>query len=172
MVDRLGPQRRDSRDATLTDANTAQPTFNATIDGTYVLSLVASSGAGAERAASADAGRRQRARPGAFRHPLRRRQVDPAGGDACTSCHSATGSLPRPPVFFTNADRNGDGSVGDATDDAWFYAEVRGRINFTEIAASPLLRKAAGDHHSGGPRQASTPAPLPGNPTARSTTCS
>lgn len=37
----------------------------------------------------------------------------------CTNCHSPTGMLPRPPVYYTNEDRNGDGIAGDATDDAW-----------------------------------------------------
>ena len=64
-------------------------------------------------------------------------------------CHSPTGTQPRPPVFYTNEDRNGDGTVGDATDDAWFYEEVRGRINFTDLAASPLLRKPSNNHHGG-----------------------
>ncbi len=35
---------------------------------------------------------------------------------------------------------------------AWLYTEVRGLINFTEIAASPLLRKPSGQHHNGGMR--------------------
>jgi hypothetical protein len=71
------------------------------------------------------------------------------GVGTCTNCHSPTGQLPRPPVFYTNEDRNGDGTVGDATDDLWFYNEVRSRINFTELAASPLLRKPSGNHHGG-----------------------
>jgi hypothetical protein len=58
-------------------------------------------------------------------------------------------------VFFGLAganpdiDRNGDGIV-NAADDALFYAEVRGRINFTDVGASALLRKPAGHHHNGG----------------------
>ena len=40
----------------------------------------------------------------------------------------------------------------DAADMLWLYTEVRGRINFTEIAASPLLRKPSGQHHNGGVR--------------------
>jgi hypothetical protein len=67
----------------------------------------------------------------------------------CTNCHSPTGTLPRPPVFYTNDDRNGDGIAGDATDDAWFYTEVRGRVNLTDIVASSLLRKPSGNHHGG-----------------------
>ena len=40
--------------------------------------------------------------------------------------------------MYNNLDRNGDGLV-DATDETWLYNEVRGRINFTDIIASPLL---------------------------------
>jgi hypothetical protein len=67
----------------------------------------------------------------------------------CTNCHSATGTLPRPPVYYTNTDRNGDGTVGDATDDRFFYEEVRSRINFIDLQASALLRKPSGNHHGG-----------------------
>jgi len=37
----------------------------------------------------------------------------------------------------------------DATDDAWFLKDLGGRVNLTEIDASPLLRKPSGNHHSG-----------------------
>ena len=47
-----------------------------------------------------------------------------------------------------SGDYNADGMV-DATDDHWLYEEVRGRINFTEIGASPLLRKPSNNHHGG-----------------------
>lgn len=69
----------------------------------------------------------------------------PAG---CSSagCHASGGG---PPIFFTNIDRNGD-LVVDPTDDLWFYTELRGRINFTDVAASPLLLKPTGHHHKGG----------------------
>ena len=53
------------------------------------------------------------------------------------------------PDQSTDIDRNGDGRV-DATDNLWFYTELRGRINFTDIVASPLLRKPSGNHHAGG----------------------
>src|SRR6202043_3642917 len=43
---------------------------------------------------------------------------------------------------------NFSGAV-DATDDAWFYSELMGRVNLTEIADSPLLRKPTGNHHNG-----------------------
>lgn len=68
------------------------------------------------------------------------------GSGFCSSCHSPGGGQP---IAYTNIDRNGDGVV-DATDDRWFYNEVRGRINFTDWVASPLLRKPTGNHHNGG----------------------
>ena len=160
-----GPDgRAPASGATLTDANTAQPTFNAATDGTYVLSLVASSGSTRSAATTVtlvvdDA---LNPAPSAIRF-TDIKSIMQAGG-ACTSCHSASGTLPRPPVFFTNDDRNGDGTVGDATDDAWFYAEVRGRINFTEIAASPLLRKPAGNHHGGSRVAGFDTSAAPGRP--------
>jgi len=69
-------------------------------------------------------------------------------GNRCTQCHSPDGTLPHPPLWYANVDRNGDGSI-DSTDDAWFYAEVRSRINFTDVEGSPLLRKPSGNHHGG-----------------------
>ncbi|MEO8342464.1 MAG: hypothetical protein ABI536_01490 [Gallionella sp.] len=74
----------------------------------------------------------------------------------CTGCHAPGGG---PPIFYINAvDRNMDGTVGtdgatpvaNPTDDQWFWTELRGRINFTDVAASPLLRKPSGYHHGGG----------------------
>ena len=67
----------------------------------------------------------------------------------CVACHSPSGQLPRPPVFYSNEDRNGDLMV-DATDELWLYNEVRSRINFTDLVASPLLRKPSNHHHKGG----------------------
>jgi hypothetical protein len=72
----------------------------------------------------------------------------PAG---CSGCHYPGGG---PPIFYADIsnndiDRNGDGSV-NATDDKWFYAELRGRINFSDVAASSLLLKPSGHHHGGG----------------------
>jgi hypothetical protein len=76
----------------------------------------------------------------------------------CLFCHTTT-SLAHPapslaniaqtPVTYDNVDRNGDGGVPDATDDEWLYAEVRGRINFNDVADSPLLLKPSGKHHGG-----------------------
>jgi len=72
----------------------------------------------------------------------------------CTNCHTAAGPAP---IAYTNFDRNGIGGF-EATDDAWFYKELIGRVNFTEMGASPLLLKPSGKgsaptinkHHAGG----------------------
>jgi mono/diheme cytochrome c family protein len=78
-----------------------------------------------------------------------------AGGGTCLTCHHNTavpmGTAGRPPVFYNDYDRNGDGLV-NATDTAWLYKEVRSRINFTDWYGSPLLRKPSGNHHNGGLR--------------------
>jgi hypothetical protein len=70
----------------------------------------------------------------------------------CTSCHSHTdpqaiGGVP--PIFYDPYDRDGLNGT-DPNDDNWFYNDLRGRINFTDVAASPLLRKPTGNHHYGG----------------------
>ncbi len=135
--------------ATLTDANSAQPTFNAASDGTYVLSLVV----GNDSAQSAPTlltlvvNNALTPAPGAIRFADIKAILQ--DGNECQGCHNPAGPF-HPPINFTNDDRDGDGVAGTATDDAWFYAEVRSRINFAEIAASPLLRKPSGHHHRGG----------------------
>jgi mono/diheme cytochrome c family protein len=68
------------------------------------------------------------------------------GSGSCIGCHYPGGG---PPIFYTDIDRNNSGGY-DATDDLWFWTELRGRINFTDVAASPLLRKPTGHHHGGG----------------------
>jgi mono/diheme cytochrome c family protein len=69
----------------------------------------------------------------------------------CTTCHKVT-PLPQaantPPIWYTNFDRNGD-SAADTTDDAWLRKELLGRVNLTDVSASPLLRKPSGNHHAG-----------------------
>jgi mono/diheme cytochrome c family protein len=133
--------------ATLTNANTAQATFNATIDGTYVVSLVASN-ASAQSASALLTLVVQSAltpAPSAIRFADIKAALQ--DGFECQGCH-AVGSPLQPPIAFTNYDRNGDGGITPA-DDAWFYAEVRSRINLEEIVASPLLQKPSGHHHFG-----------------------
>ncbi|HVY04889.1 MAG TPA: hypothetical protein VHB46_02830 [Burkholderiales bacterium] len=70
----------------------------------------------------------------------------------CTTCHLVR-AVPQPaatpPIWYTDFDRNSSGGAPDATDDAWLYEEIMGRVNLTELAASPLLGKPAGNHHNG-----------------------
>jgi hypothetical protein len=134
--------------ATLTDANTAEPTFNATADGTYVLRLVASKGAArsAPKLVSLVVQGALTPPPSAIRFADIKAALQ--DGTECRGCHNRATPL-KAPIDFTNYDRDGDGSV-TPTDDAWFYAEVRSRINFQEIIASPLLDKPSGQHHFGG----------------------
>ena len=134
---------------TLTDATTAQPTFNAASDGTYVLSLVVGndSAQSAPQLLTLVVDNTLAPAPSAIRFSDIKAILQ--DGKECQGCHNPSGPL-HPPINFTNDDRDGDGVAGTAMDDAWFYAEVRSRINFTEIAASALLRKPAGFHHRGG----------------------
>lgn len=139
--------------ASLTNANSAQPVFTAVADGNYVLQLVASSAAASSTPVQLRLVVNNGLFGGAYPVPSAIRfthikSVLQSAATGCTGCHVAGGF---PPVAWTNIDRNGDGLV-DATDDQWFYAEVRGRINFTDIVASPLLRKPSANHHFGGLR--------------------
>ena len=150
--------------ATLADANTAQPAFTATSPGTWTVQLVASNGA--EQSAPVRAqivvSSALAPAPSAIRFSDIKSAMQTA--NACTNCHGPSGTGTRPPVYYTNEDRNGDGIAGDATDDAWFHAEVRSRINFTDIASSPLLRKPAGFHHGGNLISGFNTSAPPGDP--------
>jgi len=82
--------------------------------------------------------------------------------NSCTACHTnaldpaTTGGTP--PIFYSDYNRGGTpGTGGDGTyfanvadDDYWFFKELRGRVNLTDPAASPLLRKPTGNQHGGG----------------------
>jgi len=72
------------------------------------------------------------------------------GASGCSGCHDNASPYGSVPIFYTSYDRNGLGGAPDATDDLWFCTELRGRINFTDVASSPLLRKPLGLHHGGG----------------------
>lgn len=80
------------------------------------------------------------------------RTILQTGSGNCTSCHISTKNpstdAQTPPIFYNDFDRSGTGNA--ATNLHWFYTELRGRINFTDIVASPLLRKPSGNHHGGG----------------------
>jgi hypothetical protein len=61
----------------------------------------------------------------------------------CTGggCHSGTLTDPgHPPLSYV---------AGDYVSTAEFLNTVRSRINFTDVVASPLLRKPSGNHHGG-----------------------
>jgi mono/diheme cytochrome c family protein len=136
--------------ASLQSADSKVAFLNASAAGTYVVQLVVSNDA----AQSAPAQLRVTVDPALPNVPAEIRFADVKavlqGPAFCAACHSSTGPQPRPPILYTNDDRNGDGTAGDATDDRWFYEEVRSRVNFTDVAASPLLRKPSGSHHFGG----------------------
>jgi hypothetical protein len=140
-------------DGALTNPTSATPQFSATVDGTYVLQLVVTNGSTSSTPASLTlvVNHALTPDPASIRFSDIKTVLQSAGA-TCTNCHSSTAasSQPKPPIFYNDFDRNGD-SVVDATDDLWFYTELRGRINFTDISASPLLRKPSGHHHRGTP---------------------
>jgi len=132
--------------ATLSSASGVTTTLNASAEGTYVVQLVSAKG-------SAQSSPKQvqvvvSATAPANVHFADIKAIMQTPG-LCIACHSPSGQLPRPPVFYSNEDRNGDLMV-DATDELWLYNEVRSRINFTDLVASPLLRKPSNHHHKGG----------------------
>lgn len=135
---------------TLANPNSVTPTFTAP-NGTYGLQLVV--GNGTTQSAPVMLNLTIDSTIGTVTNPL------PAaphfadikavlqGPASCSGCHTPGGG---PPIFYTDIDRNNSGGAADATDDLWFWTELRGRINFTDVAASPLLQKPSGHHHGGG----------------------
>lgn len=132
--------------ATLTNPTSVTPTLTGA-NGTSVLRLVVSDGttlsASADVTVTLDS--TLSPAPSAIRFSDIKAVLQ-SNSAGCTGCHTSGGG---PPVYYTSYDRNGDSFI-DATDDRWFYTELRGRINFTDIDASPLLRKPSGRHHGGG----------------------
>jgi len=141
----------------LTNTASAQATFNATANGTYVVQLVTGDGTTPSVPVQLRlvVNNALSPAPAAVRFSDIKTIMQTTG---CTGCHTPGGP---PPVLFANIDRNGDGVI-DATDDLWFYADVRGRINFTDLVASPLLRKPSGNHHGGGLRPGFDTSATPG----------
>ncbi len=136
--------------ATISNANSPTATFFSNFAGNYIVHLAVTGGGQSDTKAvtiTVDDN---------FRNPatLKFAHVKDVlqNGSTCTTCH-----LPRavvqpsatPPIAFTDFDRNRSGTV-DATDEAWFISELMGRVNFTELADSALLRKPSGTHHNGG----------------------
>jgi mono/diheme cytochrome c family protein len=159
--------------ATLSSATAANPTFTAAAAGTYVIQLITGSAAiqtVTTSAPGAYGGQVVTASgPGVSLPASMTLVVDPAlayepsalrfsdikailqtGGGGCTTCHQAGGNgTVTPPIWYTSYDRAGTGNGADATNDHWFYTELRGRVNFTDIVASAILRKPSGNHHNG-----------------------
>lgn len=141
--------------ATLTNPTSASPTFSATTNGKYVLRLVVSNGSRQSEAARLTLVVQTTLSPAAT--AIGFGNITSVLQSAnCIGCHNPNGAPP-PPVFF--ADQN-----GALRTDAAFYAELRSRINFTDIVASPLLRKPAGNHHGGGLSNGFDATALPGDP--------
>ncbi len=127
--------------ASLTDDRSPTPTFTATQIGTYKVRLVASNGTAQSSAASVTLKVEDPGRTATFS------EVSAILLASCGSCHRPGGSG-SPPVFFADTLAN---TTVARTDIPALHAEVRSRVNFADIAASPLLRKPTGLHHSGGP---------------------
>jgi len=139
--------------AMLTNATTASPTFTATQNGSYGVQLVASNGGGTASTPvtlTIVVNNSLPYTPSALRFSDIKLMLQ-SGGGGCQTCHriGGNGSV-IPPIWYADYDRAGTGNSGDATNALWLYTEVRGRINFTDIVASPLLRKPSGNHHNGG----------------------
>lgn len=136
--------------ATIASATSENTTFNATQNGTYTVRLVAAAGSvqstPVDITVVVDNALAKAPTDIRFADIKAVLQSSEAG---CTNsnCHSAGGTQSAP-VFYTNYDRNGDG-VQNGIDEDWFYTEVRSRINFTDVASSPLLRKPSGKNHNG-----------------------
>ena len=111
--------------ATLTEASSAQPTFTASTPGTYVVQLIASSGTAQSAPVQIQVvvSSTLAIAPSAIRFADIKATMQ--ANSLCTQCHSPTGTEPHPPVWYSNEDRNGDSIAGDATDDTWFYNEVK-----------------------------------------------
>jgi hypothetical protein len=147
--------------ASIANATSALATFNATEAGTYVVQLVTSNGSmqSVPTQIRIVVAATLPVAPSAVRFANIKTVIQ----GTCIQCHSPTGTLPRPPVFWADTDRNGDGAI-DATDQLWLYTDVKGRINFTELSASALLRKPSGNHHGGLLQVGFDTSRVPGDP--------
>lgn len=156
---------------TLTNANTATPTFSAADLSVCQVQLVVSNGStsSAPTTVTLTVNSGLSPAPAAIRFADIRASLQHAAMP-CTGCHTHTSSsgaagtppweplASTPPIFYTDYNRGGvAGTAGDTIytaaatdDDYWFYVVLRGRLNLTDIAASPLLRKPTGNHHNGG----------------------
>ncbi len=146
--------------ATIANANSSTATLTTAGNGTYEIQLITSRGTTLSTPVTVkvEVNSALSYNPTALRFAdikaILQEPTRPTG--ACTSCHVASaGNAGVPPIWYTDMDRNGNGAVEVTNnktndDNHWFYKELRGRINFADWVASPLLRKPSGDHHNGG----------------------
>jgi len=137
--------------ATLSGTTSRDVTFTASIDGTYQVQLVVSDGATSSTPSTVNivVNNGLITAPSALRFTT---HIKPVLQTVCVPCHVTT-DLATPtqaPIAYNDIDRNGD-AVVDTIDNDWLYAEVRGRINFSDPADSALLLKPSGKHHGGNP---------------------
>jgi hypothetical protein len=142
----------------LANATSAQATFNASANGIYVVQLVTGNGTtqGDPVQARLVVNNLLTPVPTAIRFSDIKTTLQTAG---CTACHTPGGP---PPILFANIDRNGDGVI-DATDDLWFYTDVRGRINFTDLMRALCCASLPATTMEGGLRPGFDTSALPGN---------
>jgi hypothetical protein len=159
--------------ATLSSPHSARTTFTASADGEYVLQLVVSKNgiqsnpaqltvnvdSNLAKASSAvtfaDIKAILQATVGGVTPPQPATPYSACNATpTCLSCHN---KYPLPavpglgPMVFENYDRDGDADAGgalDAVDEAWFYAQLRGKINLRSVTQSSILRKPSGHHHA------------------------
>jgi len=136
----------------ITNANQMNATFNASAAGTYPVRLTVDGGAFQDIVITVDDNFPDPSKI-KFAHVKNVLQnLVHATGNKCVLCHkNVSPPLPgtTPPIWYTDFDRDGNGAV-DPTDNSWFVSELSGRVNLTDIQASPLLRKPTGKHHNGG----------------------
>ena len=149
--------------ASLDNPVSETPTLTTVTDGTYVIELVTTNGT--LTSAPADlmivVNSALTPVPSAIRFDT---DIKAIVQGTCVQCHTPGGGpAATPPVFYSDYDRNGDGVI-DATDTHWLYAEVRSRVNLTDIVASPLLRKPSDHHHFGGLQTGFDNTKPPGDP--------
>jgi mono/diheme cytochrome c family protein len=141
-----------SGSATITNPNGMVAIFNASVAGTYVVRLTVNNGAAFKDVTITVDDNFPDPLNIKFAHVKNVLQniqhATSQTSGKCTNCHISPAVSPTPPIFYNNFDRDGSGVV-DATDDAWFLKAIAGRVNLTEIGASPLLRKPSGNHHKG-----------------------
>jgi hypothetical protein len=146
-------------DAMITNGSSANATFRASVVGDYVVRLTV--GAGGQSSSDTATIRVSSGFPDPaaikFAQVIDVLRNNPySGPQSCSNsgCHDQTspsGTSTGSPIVYAAIDRDGVGGATEtSTDIAWLLNQVRGRVNLTEITASPLLRKPIGNHHNGG----------------------